>query len=315
MGKGGEDTAIRLPDPASPSLSSSAEPTLRASAEPPSCAEPSSLSAEGTLSTDPSSSAEPTLSAEPSFTKEPTLGADPSSSDESILSAEGSAQLSYSAEGVLCTEQSIISAVQSTLSAEPSSSAEGIFSAEPSSSPEPSSSAEPSSRPINNQPPSKRPFVSKPPQRRRIGIGRKSKQSKYNYEAARASLNVPHAHHFQIYSAALSSNVSAIDVNHPAISQRDMLHTIATDLERKLESSNNKIKTEKLKSRSMMEQLLLLTTTQTEELIGTFHERFTQLKTEYDSAVCKLQRMSDSEQIDNQKSIKRLLRSHDKQMK
>ncbi len=64
-----------------------------------------------------------------------------------------------------------------------------------------------------------------------------------------------------------------------------------------------------------MEQLLLLTTTQTEELIGTFHERFTQLKTELDSAVRKLQRMSDSEQMDNQKSIKRLLRSHDKKMK
>jgi hypothetical protein len=65
----------------------------------------------------------------------------------------------------------------------------------------------------------------------------------------------------------------------------------------------------------MMEQLLLLTTTQTEELIGIFHERFTQLKTEHDSAVRKLQRMSDSERIDNQKSTKRLLRSHDKQMK
>jgi hypothetical protein len=156
-----------------------------------------------------------------------------------------------------------------------------------------------------------------------IGIGRKIKQSKYNYKAAWASLNVPHAHHFQIYSAAVSSNVSAIDVNPPAISptkeevkeERDMLHTIATDLEHKLESSNKKIKMEKLKLRSMMEQLLLLTTTQAEEIIVTFHERFTQLKTEHDSVVRKLQRMSDSEQMDNQKSSKRLLRSHDKQMK
>jgi len=74
-----------------------------------------------------------------------------------------------------------------------------------------------------------------------------------------------------------------------------MLHTIATDLECKLESSNKNIKMEKLKSRSIMEQQLLLTTTQTEELIGTFHERFTRLKTEHDSAVCKLQCMSDSE--------------------
>jgi len=108
-----------------------------------------------------------------------------------------------------------------------------------------------------------------------------------------------------------------------------MLHTIATDLERKLESSNKKIetlaskskslanslKTEKLKSRSTMEQLLLLTTTQTEELISSFHDRITQLKTEHDSAVRKLHRISASERIDNHKSIERLLRSHDKQMK
>ena len=81
-----------------------------------------------------------------------------------------------------------------------------------------------------------------------LGIGRTSKQSKYNYEAAWASLNVPHAHNFQIYSASVSSNVSAIDVNPPAISttkeevkeECNMLHTIATDLERKLESSNKK---------------------------------------------------------------------------
>jgi hypothetical protein len=93
----------------------------------------------------------------------------------------------------------------------------------------------------------------------------------------------------------VSSNVSAIDVTPPAISptneevkeERDMLYTIATDLECKLESSNNKneslaskskslansLKTEKLKSRSTMEQLLLLTTTQTEKLIATFHDK------------------------------------------
>jgi hypothetical protein len=135
----------------------------------------------------------------------------------------------------------------------------------------------------------------------------------------------------------VSSSVVAINITPPAISptkeevkeERDMLHTIATDFERKLESSNKKIetlaskskslanslKTEKLKSRSTMEQLLLLTTTQTEELIASFHDRFTQLKTEHDSAVRKLHRISDSERIDNQKCTECLLRSHDKQMK
>ena len=108
-----------------------------------------------------------------------------------------------------------------------------------------------------------------------------------------------------------------------------MLHTIAIGLERKLESSNKKIETlaskskslanslkaEKLKSRSAMEHLLLLTTTQTEELIATFHARFTQLKTKHDIAIQKSQCISVNELVSNQKSIKHLIRSHDKQMK
>jgi hypothetical protein len=138
---------------------------------------------------------------------------------------------SFSAEGALSAEQSTLSTEQSAaLSTEPS------FSADPSSCADPSSS--------------KKPFVPKPPRRCRIGIARKSKQSKYNYGAARVALNVPNANHFQIYSAAVSSNVNAINVvNPPTISptkkevkeERDMLYTIATDLERKLESSNKKI--------------------------------------------------------------------------
>ena len=83
----------------------------------------------------------------------------------------------------------------------------------------------------------------------------------------------------------------------------------------KSKSLSNFLKTEKLKSISTMEQLLLLTTKQTEELILFFHERFMQLKTEHDSAVRMLHCINDSERIDNQKSIECLLRSHDKQMK
>ena len=61
-------------------------------------------------------------------------------------------------------------------------------------------------------------FVPKPPRRRRIGIGRKKKESNYNYGAARASLNAPHAHHFQVYSATVSSNINAVEETPPAIS-------------------------------------------------------------------------------------------------
>ena len=84
--------------------------------------------------------------------------------------------------------------------------------------------------------------------------------------------------------------------------ERDMLHSFVTDFEYKLELSNNKIKllesksrplanslkTGKLKSRSTMEQLLLLTTTQTAEVVATLNDRFKQLKTEHKIAVCKL---------------------------
>ena len=91
--------------------------------------------------------------------------------------------------------------------------------------------------------------------------------------------------------------------------ERDMLHTIATGFECKLESSNKKIETlaskskslanslkaEKLKSRSAMEHL--------EELIATFRARFTQLKTKHDIAIQKSQRISDNELVSNQKSI------------
>jgi len=119
-------------------------------------------------------------------------------------------------------------------------------------------------------------------------------ESKYNYRAARASLNAPHAHHFQVYSATVSSNVDAIDETPPVISptkeevkaERDMLHSIAIDFKCKLDSSSKKIeslesksrslsnslKEEKLKSRTATEQLLLVTTTQTNELIASFQD-------------------------------------------
>jgi hypothetical protein len=86
-------------------------------------------------------------------------------------------------------------------------------------------------------------------------------------------------------------------------------------LESKSRSLANSLKMEMLKSKSTMEQLLLLTPTQMENLIATFHNRFQQLKTEHDIAVCKLQRISDNKQLDNQKSIKHLIRSHNKEMK
>ena len=229
------------------------------------------------------------------------------------------------------------SAEPSSLACAEASSTEPPPSAEASSAePPPSPSAEPPSSPINNQLPSKKPFVPKLPRHRKIGIGRKKKESKYNYGAARASLNAPHAHHFQVYSAAVSSNVDAVDETPPAISptkeevkaERDMLHSIAIDFERKLDSSSKKIdslesksrslsnslKEEKLKSRTAMEQLLLVTTTQTNELIASFKDRFNNLKSDHDNSLCKLLRNSKSERHHNQTSIDRITKNHNTQM-
>ena len=94
-------------------------------------------------------------------------------------------------------------------------------------------------------------------------MGRKKKESNYNCGAARASLNAPHAHHFQVYSAAVSSNINAIEETPPAISptkeevkaERDMLHSIAICFERKLDSSCRKIESLESKSRLLANSL------------------------------------------------------------
>ena len=71
-----------------------------------------------------------------------------------------------------------------------------------------------------------------------------------------------------------------------------MLHSIATDLERKFELSKKKfeslqsksrtladsLKTEKSKSKYAMEQLLIVTTTQTNELLASFQDQSAKLQ-------------------------------------
>ncbi len=85
--------------------------------------------------------------------------------------------------------------------------------------------------------------------------------------------------------------------------ERDMLHSIATVFERKLESSTRKVKSletksrmlahclreEKSRSRSAMGKLIAVTATQTEELIATFQKKLTELKSDHDTTICKLQ--------------------------
>ena len=63
-----------------------------------------------------------------------------------------------------------------------------------------------------------------------------------------------------------------------------------------------------------MEQLLLVTTTQTNELIASFQDRFNNLKSDHDNSLRKLLRNSKSERHNNQKSIDRITKNHNKQM-
>jgi hypothetical protein len=108
----------------------------------------------------------------------------------------------------------------------------------------------------------------------------------------------------------------------------DMLHSIATELEQKFESFTKKVKSletksriladslraERSRSRSTMEKLLSVTTTQTEELIASFQDRFTQLKSEHDATIHKLMRISDNCQRNNKKLYLQLIKLHEKEM-
>ena len=197
-------------DVASPSLSSSAEPPLSANTKP-----SSRVHAQPSLSADPFSSTV-------EFSGYSLLSV-------LILSPALWNSLDTEGQGGEGGEDTAMILPSLSARSEPSLSAEGTLIDDPFSSAD-----EPSTTSINNQlSSSKKTFVPKPPQRRRIGIGHKKKESNYNYGAARASLNAPHAHHFQVYSAAVSSNINAIEETPPAISptkeevkaERDMLHS------------------------------------------------------------------------------------------
>jgi len=173
-------------------------------------------------------------------------------------------------------------------------------------------------------------FIPLPP-RRRKGKLKKAKKSSYDYDRAHEALDLPeNANHLQVYFAVKASNEIIVD-NSEAIgnvtplvispskekvkAERDMFKRKFFTLESANESSKQTImslrskslslslalKNEKIRSRTAMEQLLLVTTRQTEELIATFQDRFRKLKTEHKADLRKLMRGSDQARFDNQK--------------
>ena len=173
---------------------------------------------------------------------------------------------------------------------------------------------------------------------------KKAKKSSYDYDRAREALDLPeNANHLQVYSAAKASNEIITD-NSEAIgnitplvispskeevkAERDMFKRKFSTLESANESSKQTItslcskslslslalKNEKIRSRTAMEQLLLVTTRQSEELIATFQDRFRKLKTEHKADLHKLMHGSDQDRFDNQKYLKRLRQTYKKKI-
>jgi hypothetical protein len=88
----------------------------------------------------------------------------------------------------------------------------------------------------------------------------------------------------------------------------------AKRLKSQVHSLSDSLKIEKKKSRVAINQLLTVTTMQHNELIAKFHIKIGNIQTEHDCALCKLQCGSRNKILNNQKSIERLLKQHNKQM-
>jgi hypothetical protein len=94
----------------------------------------------------------------------------------------------------------------------------------------------------------------------------------------------------ETYKCKLSTLKSANESSKQTI---DSLHTKSLSL-------SVALKNEKKKSRTAMEQLLIVTTRQTEELISTFQDRLEQLKIDHKTAVGKLMHDRNQDRLDYQ---------------
>jgi len=173
---------------------------------------------------------------------------------------------------------------------------------------------------------------------------KKAKKSSYDYDRAQEALDLPeNANHLQVYSTAKASNEIIAD-NSEAIgnitllvispskeevkAERDMFKRKFSTLESANESSKQTIaslrskslslllalKNEEIRSRTAMEELLLVTTRQTKELIAIFQDRFRRIKTEHKADLRKLMRGSDQDRFDNQMYLEQLRKMYKKKI-
>jgi len=180
-------------------------------------------------------------------------------------------------------------------------------------------------------------FIPQPPKRKKTRLQRKRKLSSYNFDRAKEALGLDaSAHNLQVYSAAATASTALPLVETPLINsptkeevkaENKMLKDSAAaykhkilSLESKNETTTRKaerlhvgvrslsesLKMEKKKSRMAIEQLLILTTAQHNELMSKFQEKIQDVHAEHDRAMCSLQDARRRDVLNNQKSISRL---------
>ena len=79
-------------------------------------------------------------------------------------------------------------------------------------------------------------------------------------------------------------------------------------------SLSGSLKAEKIKSRTAIEQLLLVTTTQHDMLLSTFHDKIAHIEEEHAISLRKISRYNNNMAHDNQKSINQLKKRHAKEI-
>lgn len=187
------------------------------------------------------------------------------------------------------------------------------------------------------QPPTKPSFVPKPPKRRRKGKLKRAKKSTYDWQSSRDALGLGHdVHPRTVYAAATASTGNAVaastTINSPSKeevkAENQKLKMQTHTLERKVGTTKRKVdciqtqvkslsdalKVERIKSRVAIENLLLVTATEHETLLETFHDNIVDMEREHNSSICKITRDSNNMVNENEKGINKLMRKHAKEI-
>ena len=191
---------------------------------------------------------------------------------------------------------------------------------------------------MGEQPPSKPRYVPRPPKHKR-GKLKRTKVSTYDWKKAREELGV--THHQQVYSATRAATAStastanataAAIVNSPSKeevkAENKKLAMQTYTLERRVETAKRKVdclqtqvkslsntlKEEKIKSRGVIENLLIVTAAEHDTLLKSFHDNIVHIENEHNSSLRKITRDSNNMANDNKKAIDKLMKKHAKEI-